>query len=89
MRKIITFENPITVDQDGTKLTVESVAGEVQYRNGKTSFRPDFRGLEYYINLQIPEEEESVIKQAVESASVRRIEPVQEKTEGQTITKGE
>ena len=89
MRKTIVFDKPITIDQDGTKITVESVAGELPYRNGRTSFRPDFRGLEYYIDLQIPEEEAQTIKQAVESASVRRIEPVQEKTEGQTITKGE
>ena len=29
MRKTIAFETPITIDQNGTKLTIESIAGEV------------------------------------------------------------
>ena len=72
MRKIIVFETPITIDQNGTKLTIESIAGEVQYRNGHTRFRPDIRGLEGYVDLEIPEAEEQVITQAMESATVKK-----------------
>ena len=82
MRKIIVFETPITIDQNGTKLTIESIAGEVQYRNGHTRFRPDIRGLEGYIDLEVPEAEEQVIIQAMESATVRkRVEAVKEPIE--------
>lgn len=72
MRKTIVFETPITIDQNGTKLTIESIAGEMQYRNGHTRFRPDIRGLEGCIDLYIPEQEEQVITQAMESATVRK-----------------
>ena len=72
MRKTIAFEKPIMIDQNGTKLTIESIAGEVQYRNGHTRFRPDIRGLEGYIDLEIPEQEEQVITQAMEQVTVRK-----------------
>ena len=74
MRKTIVFETPITIDQNGTKLTIESIAGEVQYRNEQTRFRPDIRGLEGYINLEIPEQEEQAINDAMEQAMFRRPE---------------
>ena len=72
MRKTIVFEKPITIDSNGTKIVIESIGGEVQYRGNRTQFRPDIRGLEGCIDLEVPEAEELLITQAIESATVKK-----------------
>ena len=87
MRKTITFEKPIRLDQNATKIIIESIGGEVEYRGNRTQFRPDIRGLEGYVDLEVPEAEEQVIIQAMESATVRKrvetvkLEPIEDTRE--------
>ena len=59
----------------------------MQYRGNRTQFRPDIRDLEGYVDLEVPEAEEQVIIQAMESATVRKrveavkLEPIEDTRE--------
>ena len=72
MRKTIVFGKPITIDQDGNKLTVESLSGEIRYAGDIVRFRPDIMDLQGYIDFEIPEQEEQQIRTAISHATIQR-----------------
>ena len=78
MRKTITFEPPVIIDENGTKITVESVSGRIVIGSNGARFIPDVAGLDHYIKFEVPQEQEQAIVQAVEAVTVRRAEPKSE-----------
>ena len=88
MRKIITFDPPVTIEENGTKIIVKSLGGNIRFVNENAEFQPDIMALKNYIKFEIPESQQAQIKQRMEAVTVQRVEIKDRITEEEPITKG-